>query len=111
MIANNQLRGLALFAAALLLQPVNSLDAHTRQGDKYLKLGREAEARKDYDKAIEYYDKAVHEDPQDPGYQMGSRRAHFAASQVHVQEGLKLKKAAELEKRSEEHTSELQSLR
>ena len=97
MIANNQLRGLALFAAALLL-PVNSLDAHTRQGDKYLKLGREAEARKDYDKAIEYYDKAVHEDPQDPGYQMGSRRAHFAASQVHVQEGLKLKKAAELEK-------------
>ena len=98
MIANNQLRGLALFAAALLLQPVNSLDAHTRQGDKYLKLGREAEARKDYDKAIEYYDKAVHEDPQDPGYQMGSRRAHFAASQVHVQEGLKLKKAAELEK-------------
>src|ERR1035441_2144940 len=97
MIANNQLRGLALFAAALLL-PVNSLDAHTRQGDKYLKLGREAEARKDYDKAIEYYDKAVHEDPQDAGYQMGSRRAHFAASQVHVQEGLKLKKAAELEK-------------
>ena len=29
---------------------------------------------------------------------MGSRRAHFEASQVHVQEGLKLKKAGELEK-------------
>ena len=65
MIASNRLRGLAMLAAALLLQPVSSLDAHTRQGDKYLKLAQQAEARKDYDKAVEYYDKAVHEDPQD----------------------------------------------
>jgi general secretion pathway protein D len=98
MIANNQLRGLALFVAALLLQPVNSLEAHTRKGDKLLKLGQQAEARKEFDKAIEYFDKAVVEDPQDAAYQMASRRAHFEASQVHVQEGLKLKKAAEFEK-------------
>ncbi len=98
MIASNRLRGLAILTAALLLRPVSSLDARTRQGDKYLKLGQQAEARKDYDKAVEYYDKAVHEDPQDAAYQMGSRRAHFEASQVHVQEGLKLKKAGELEK-------------
>jgi general secretion pathway protein D len=98
MIASNRLRGLAMFAAALLLLPMNSLDARTRQGDKYAKLAQQAEARKDFDKAFELYDKAVHEDPQDAGYQMGSRRTHFAASQVHVQEGLKLKKAAELEK-------------
>ena len=98
MIASNRLRGLAMVAAALLLQPVNSLEAHTRQGDKYAKLAIQAEARKDYDKAFELFDKAVHEDPQDAGYQMGSRRTHFEASQVHVQEGLKLKKATELEK-------------
>jgi general secretion pathway protein D len=98
MIASNRLRGLAMVTAALLLQPVNSLDAHTRQGDKYAKLAIQAEARKDYDKAFELFDKAVHEDPQDAGYQMGSRRTHFEASQVHVQAGLKLKKAAELEK-------------
>src|ERR1700683_3049840 len=98
MIASNRLRGLAMLAAALLLQPVNSLEAHTRQGDKYAKLAMQAEARKDYDKAFQLFDKAVHEDPQDAGYQMGSRRAHFEASQVHVQEGLKLKKAGELEK-------------
>jgi general secretion pathway protein D len=98
MIASNRLRGLAMVAAALLLQPVNSLEAHTRQGDKYAKLAMQAEARKDYDKAFELFDKAVHEDPQDAGYQMGSRRTHFEASQVHVQAGLKLKKGAELEK-------------
>ena len=77
---------------------MNSLDAHTRQGDKYSKLAIQAEARKDYDKAFELFDKAVHEDPQDAGYQMGSRRTHFEASQVHVEAGLKLKKAGELEK-------------
>jgi general secretion pathway protein D len=98
MIASNRLRGLAIAAAALLLQPVNSLDAHTRQGDKYAKLAMQAEARKDYDKAFELFDKAVHEDPQDAGYQMGSRRSHFEASQVHVEAGLKLKKSGELEK-------------
>jgi len=52
MIASNRLRGLAIVTAALLVQPVNSLNAHTRQGDKYLKLGQQAEARKDYDKAV-----------------------------------------------------------
>jgi len=98
MIANNQLRGFALFTAALLLQPLNNLEAHTRKGDKYLKLGQQAEGRKEFDKAVEYFDKAVAEDPQDAAYQMSSRRAHFEASQVHVQEGVKLKKAAELEK-------------
>ncbi len=98
MIASNRLRGFAVVASALLLQPVNSLDAHTRQGDKYSKLAIQAEARKDYDKAFELFDKAVHEDPQDAGYQMGSRRTHFEASQVHVEAGLKLKKSGELEK-------------
>jgi general secretion pathway protein D len=96
MIAINRLRGLALVACALLVMP-DSLDAHTRKGDKFLKLGQLAEGRKEWDKAIDYYDKAVGEDPQDAGYQLSSRRAHFAGSQVHVQAGLKLKKAGDLE--------------
>ncbi len=96
MIAINRLRGLALVASALLVMP-DSVDAHTRKGDKLLKLGQLAEGRKEWDKAIDYYDKAVGEDPQDAAYQLASRRAHFAGSQVHVQAGLKLKKAGELE--------------
>src|SRR5271169_3842307 len=96
MIAINRLRGLALAACALLVMP-DSVDAHTRKGDKFLKLGQQAEGRKEWDKAIDYYDKAVGEDPQDAGYQLSSRRAHFAGSQVHVQAGLKLKKAGDLE--------------
>jgi general secretion pathway protein D len=96
MIAINRLRGLALVACALLVMP-DSVDAHTRKGDKFLKLGQQAEGRKEWDKAIDYYDKAVGEDPQDAGYQLSSRRAHFAGSQVHVQAGLKLKKAGDLE--------------
>jgi general secretion pathway protein D len=96
MIAINRLRGLALVACALLVMP-DSMDAHTRKGDKFLKLGQQAEGRKEWDKAIDFYDKAVGEDPQDAGYQLSSRQAHFAGSQVHVQAGLKLKKAGDLE--------------
>jgi len=58
MIAINRLRGLALVACALLVMP-DSVDAHTRKGDKFLKLGQQAEGRKEWDKAIDYYDKAV----------------------------------------------------
>ncbi|HLK18369.1 MAG TPA: hypothetical protein VKT81_05405 [Bryobacteraceae bacterium] len=96
MIAINRLRGLAVAACALLLIP-DSGYAHTRKGDKYLKLGQQAEAHKDWEKALDWYDKAVSEDPQDAAYQLASRRAHFAASNVHVQAGLKLKKAGDLE--------------
>src|SRR5215469_7984128 len=86
---------LALLASFFLVATV--APARNRKGDKLLKLGQKAEALKEYDQAVTYYEQAVHEDPQDPGYLLAARRARFQASQLHVDRGLKLKKAGELE--------------
>ena len=97
MIVGNRLRAFAGLAAVLLLLPASPAEAHNRRGDRFYKLGQQAEARKDYDRALEYYNRAVHEDPEDPGYQMGVRRCRFEGSQVHVQNGQKLKKDGKFE--------------
>ena len=55
MISFNSLRAIAPLCVALLLLPADGLQARTRKGDKLYKLGTEAEARKEYDKALEYF--------------------------------------------------------
>jgi general secretion pathway protein D len=97
MIACNRLRGLAVVMAAVLALPVGSLEARTKKGDKLVKLARDAEAERDYDKALDYYEQALSQDPQDPGYQLGSRRMRFLAGQAHVEAGMKLKNNSQLE--------------
>ena len=59
MISFNRLRALAPLCVALLLLPADGLQARTRKGDKLFKLGTDAEARKEYDKALEYYQEAL----------------------------------------------------
>ncbi len=98
MIRCNQLRGLAVFASVLLLLPSVPLEARTKQGDKLVKLGREAEAVKDYDKALDDFEKALRLDPQDAGYQLNVRRMRFTASQTHVENGMKFRTTNELER-------------
>ncbi|MBZ5610659.1 MAG: tetratricopeptide repeat protein [Acidobacteriia bacterium] len=83
--------------ALLLVVPANTLEARTRKGDKLVKLARDAEALKQYDKALDYYEQALSQDPQDPGYQLGSRRLRFQASQEHVDAGVKLRKDGKLD--------------
>ncbi|HUJ50868.1 MAG TPA: tetratricopeptide repeat protein, partial [Bryobacteraceae bacterium] len=83
--------------AAVLALPVGSLEARTKKGDKLVKLARDAEAERDYDKALDYYEQALSQDPQDPGYQLGSRRMRFLAGQAHVEAGMKLKNNSQLE--------------
>ncbi|HEX6894302.1 MAG TPA: hypothetical protein VF146_03460 [Bryobacteraceae bacterium] len=97
MIACNRLRGLALFAAALVALPPNSLEARTRKGDKLVKVAREAEALKDYDKALDLYEQALSTDPQDSEYQLSTRRLRFLAGQAHVESGMRLKNDGKLE--------------
>ena len=97
MIAYNRLRGLAILAAVLILLPVPGAEARTKKGDKFLKLAQQAESRKDYDAALDYYTQALSQDPQDASYQLGARRIRFQASQVHVEAGLKLRQAGKLE--------------
>jgi len=78
--------------------PTGSMEAHTRKGDKLLKLGAQAEAHKEYDKALQYFEQALKEDPKDPAYEIAARRARFEASNEHLQAGKKAQQANELEK-------------
>jgi len=80
-----------------LLLSGGSLEAKNRQADKFYKEGQAAEARKDWDKALTLYEKAINLDPNDPTYQLGARRVRFQAGQAHVDKGIKLRKDEKLE--------------
>jgi len=96
MLVLNRLTG--FFAlAALLAVSAAPLHARTRKGDKFQKEGRLAEARQQWDKALESYEKALAEDPFDAGYIMATRRVRFQAGQKHVEVGLKLRGEGKLE--------------
>jgi general secretion pathway protein D len=97
MIAWNKLRELVSLATILLLLPVGGLDARTRKGDKFMNQARDAEARKDYELALELYNQAVSQDPQDPAYQLGARRTRFQAAQMHVENGIRLRRDGQLD--------------
>src|SRR5665213_2842426 len=63
--------------------------AGTRKGDKFFKQAREAEVKKDWDVALQFYKQAVDEDPRDSGYLIGLQRSRFQASSMHVERGQK----------------------
>ena len=87
--ALNTIRPLvALFCATLLLVP--PIDAHTRPGDKALKLGEKAELRHDYDAALTFYEQALETDPHEPAYLIAEQRARPLASNTHIENGKKL---------------------
>jgi len=86
------LLGLAALAGCLAVPA----DARTRKGDKFLAQGKDREARKDWDGALDFYNQALAEDPSDPGYQLEVHQARFQASQAHVSKGLKLRKDGSL---------------
>src|SRR5580692_10451027 len=98
MIPFNRLCVLASFCAIWLMLPTGTLDASTRKGDKLLKLGSQAEARKEYDKALEYFQQALKEDPKEPSYELAARRARFEGGTAHIEAGNKLQKAGDLDK-------------
>jgi general secretion pathway protein D len=82
-----------ILALAAVLSPA---EARTRKGDRLLNQGREAEVRKEYDRALELFEQALSEDPGDPAYQLAMRRARFQAGQKHVELGLRLRRDGKL---------------
>ena len=98
MISFNRLRAIIPLCVGLLLLPTQGLEARTRKGDKLFKLGTEAEARKEFDKALEYYEEALKTDPQETIYELATRRVRFESGQEHVKVGKKLLDASDLEK-------------
>src|SRR5689334_10615297 len=86
----------AVLLAALMIGPLTPVEARTRKGDRFLSQGRAAEAKKDWDAALQAYEQALGEDPSDIVYQMANTKARFQASQVHVDKGLKLRSSGQL---------------
>jgi general secretion pathway protein D len=93
------LRILAVFlsvwmAAGPLVAP---LQAKTRKGDNLLKKGREAEVRKQWETALDFYEQATLEDPDDAAYVMAAKRVRFQAAMSRVDAGQKLRATGRLE--------------
>ena len=78
------LLGLAALAGCLAVPAA----ARTRKGDKFLAQGKDREMRKDWDGALDFYNKALAEDPADTAYQLEVHQSRFQASQAHVSQGL-----------------------
>jgi general secretion pathway protein D len=86
----------AIVVTAVLLGPMLPLEAKTKKGDKYLADGRAHELKKEWDAALEDYEKALSEDPSEIAYQMASTKVHFQAAQSHIDKGLKLRSQGQL---------------
>lgn len=71
--------------------------AGNRKGDKLLEEGRFLEAKREYEKALECYEKAIALDPRDTAYNLAARRVRFAAAQRYVDNGQKLRQEGKLE--------------
>lgn len=85
-----------LALAGLLLCASGVLTARTKKGDKLLAESRAAEARKDFDSALDLGEQALSEDPSDAAYQIVVTRVRFAASNLHVSRGYKLRQAGQV---------------
>lgn len=83
-----------LLALAGCLAPTAA--ARTRKGDRFLAQGKERAANKDWDGALDFFEKALAEDPNDPGYQLEVHQARFQAGEAHIALGLKLRKDGQL---------------
>ena len=84
-------RFLAVLMTVAMLGPMLPLEAKTRKGDKYLAEGRAHEEKKEWDAALEDYEKALSEDPGDMSYQMAAQKARFETSSMHVTNGTKIR--------------------
>ena len=80
-----------IWLVVVLLGPFAPLEARTRKGDKLLAQGKQAELKKDWDTALDFYEQALSEDPGDVGYQIAAGGARFQASQAHLDRGLKIR--------------------
>jgi general secretion pathway protein D len=81
---------LAAWLAGGLMDPV-PLTARTRKGDQYFAEGARHQEKKEWDAALESYQKALAEDPSDVSYQIAADRARVEAAFDHLEKGLKMR--------------------
>ncbi len=88
---------LAAILAVLVLAFGLPAEAGNRKGDKFLAEGKKAEARGDYDTALDFYERALALDPSDAAYLLHVRRTRFISAQRHVDLGQQLRREGKLE--------------
>ena len=76
--------------------------AGERRAKKLHRQARKAELVKDYDKALELYEQAASEEPEDPRYQLAAYRTRFVAGQTHVEIGRRQREQGHLEEAAAE---------
>ena len=79
-----------IFGLCLLLA-APSLMAASKKARQLYEQGRRAEVLKDYDGALQLYQQAQLEDPEDNRYQLSVRRMSYIAAQAHVDIGRRLR--------------------
>ena len=84
-----------LLSCALIGVPLD-LEAKTRKGDKFLAEGRVHEQKKEWDAALDAYEKALSEDPSELVYQIAAQKARFEASAAHVTNATKIRSQGQL---------------
>src|SRR5215469_4796637 len=82
--------GIGVMGAVVLL-------AGCPRGSQNNNAGAKAEALKDYDTALDYYNKALQANPNNTEYKLKAARARFEAGQWHVDQGRRLRDQANLE--------------
>ena len=82
--------GLTLVAATVFL-------AGCGKGGQQFNAGSKAESVKDYDTALDQYNKALQAEPRNIEYQLRAARARFEAGQWHVDQGRRLVEQSNLE--------------
>src|SRR6266850_5440811 len=67
------------------------------KGNQQYSAGAKAESLKDYDTALENYNKALQAEPNNTEYKLKAARARFEAAQWHVDQGRRLREQSNLE--------------
>jgi general secretion pathway protein D len=93
MISRSIFRGAAFWIALFAVVAVFGLSSvllHAESANAFFKRGQSAEARDDYDAAVDNYQKAYAKDPKELEYRSALYRVRITASAVHVTKGYKL---------------------
>src|ERR1700689_5741341 len=87
-----------LMAILLLCAPL----AAKNKAEKYYKDGQAAQAKGDWDTALDLYLKALDLKPNDTGYMIAMRTARFQAGEKHIRNGQKLRSEGKLDEAMQE---------
>jgi general secretion pathway protein D len=91
-----------LATVAILAPLAGPALARNRKAEKLIKDGRLAEAKRDFDRALDLFEQALSLDPEDASYQLAVRRVRFQAAQAHYDRGMNLREEGKLEEAASE---------